>query len=423
MFKTELTPPLRALSALALMLPLAALATPTITVDRVQQRYPWNGLVDIDYTISGVEGENPLELFVEFAATLPSGPVVPKTFVQCAPCDLPSSNGTFRVTWNVVADCGEVVTTEAKLSAKICSDPVSVNDADYLVIYLDAGKGAESWPVRCVSAADMPSSFFNRDVYKLSRVVMKRVSAGKAWLGTGVGGNGVLADVKNVVRYYAEFTHDFHFGIFPVTQRQYLLMSGQASSAHGSGAEAPMRPVNISGNGKGGSWAYISSENGPLAALSAKVTDAGGTLLGGFTFPSESQWEYVCRAGTTTAYFWGSDVLLMGEYAWFANNSGGVPHAVGGLKPNPWGFYDMLGNVMEWTQDSYDKTNAAFVGTEESPIKDPLQTVGDCRVSRGQSYANEGFNCSTRTTNRKFNEADINSGREGGFRLYRLIEQ
>lgn len=84
-----------------------------------------------------------------------------------------------------------------------------------------------------------------------------------------------------------------------------------------------------------------------------------------YRLPTEAEWEYACRAGTTTAFSFGDDPKALGDYAWYYKNSNGKYQKIGEKKPNPWGIHDMHGNVMEWTMDQYYENY--FTRVQENP--------------------------------------------------------
>ncbi|MEZ6070905.1 MAG: formylglycine-generating enzyme family protein [Pirellulales bacterium] len=106
--------------------------------------------------------------------------------------------------------------------------------------------------------------------------------------------------------------------------------------------------------------------------------------------PTEAEWEYACRAGTTTAYSWGDDPDEIDDYAWYFENSDDTYHKVGQKKPNPWGLYDIHGNVAEWVLDEYDPQAYAAM-SQDKPNENPfLPAQGPFnQVVRGGSWDDE----------------------------------
>ncbi len=170
----------------------------------------------------------------------------------------------------------------------------------------------------------------------------------------------------------------------------------------------------------GNNPSHFNSDDRPVEMVSwedaqqfiAKLNEKEGTDK--YRLPSEAEWEYACRAGTQTRCFFGSDESKLDEYAWYIGNSDSKTHAVGLKNPNPWGLYDMYGNIWEWVQDEWheDYDGAPSNGTawEDGNSLD--------RVSRGGSWL-----CSTvfcRSAGRFRRESESRFGNLG-FRLLREL--
>ena len=132
----------------------------------------------------------------------------------------------------------------------------------------------------------------------------------------------------------------------------------------------------------------------------------------GYRLPTEAEWEYACRAGSTTRWCFGDEEAELPDYAWFDKNADGKPHPVATRKPNAWGLYDMHGNVWEWCGDWYVNSYTELEQT------DPLGAAeGSSRVLRGGSFFNtpEGLRSAYRDGDRP-----VNRGWDVGFRCVRL---
>ncbi len=130
---------------------------------------------------------------------------------------------------------------------------------------------------------------------------------------------------------------DYYLCKYPVTQQQWEAVMGDNPS-HFKGGSMPVETV---------SWDNAQIFIQKLNQLSGKKN---------YRLPTEEEWEYACRAGTTSEYYFGDDESQLGEYAWYNGNSGQTTHPVGQKKPNEWGLYDMAGNVWEWTDSWYDSS-------------------------------------------------------------------
>jgi formylglycine-generating enzyme required for sulfatase activity len=135
----------------------------------------------------------------------------------------------------------------------------------------------------------------------------------------------------------------------------------------------------------------------------------------GYRLPSEAEWEYACRAGTTTDYSFGDDAGRLGDYAWFSGNSNNSTQRVAGKKPNNWGLYDMHGNVGEWVEDDYHGSYEGASNDGSSWIDTPR---GSYRVVRGGGWSGGARYC--RSAMRDDLMPDDRNG-DVGFRLSRSV--
>ena len=141
----------------------------------------------------------------------------------------------------------------------------------------------------------------------------------------------------------------FYMDKYPVTQEEYERVMGENPSRW-KGKRNPVEQVRWSDAVR-----YCNARSRleglqPCYNLETWECDFDAD---GYRLPTEAEWEFACRAGTKTRYFFGDNPRELKLYAWFKGNSGGRPRPVGRKLPNPWGLYDMYGNVWEWCNDFY----------------------------------------------------------------------
>ncbi len=158
---------------------------------------------------------------------------------------------------------------------------------------------------------------------------------------------------------------DFYIGKYELTQAQWSRFAENKSEWKGDN-----RPVN-----------YVSRNDG--MAFCDWLNKNDKTKPAGFTYrlPTEAEWEYVCRAGTKTAFFTGEDCKGLEDYAWHECNGNGEIHDVGTKKPNPWGIHDICGNVWEWCQELHAPYKTGDLADPYNPPRED-QYDPDC-VLRG----------------------------------------
>lgn len=173
-----------------------------------------------------------------------------------------------------------------------------------------------------------------------------------------------------------QISKPFYMGKTPVTQAQWARVMDHCPS-HFTGSDLPVDSV---------SWNLAQEFIRKLNAMEERE----------YRLPTEAEWEYAARAGNITTYFFGDDVADLGKYAWFRENSGEKTRPVGLLAANPWGLYDIYGNVWEWVQDLHGNYPGGL-------LRDPKGVaMGDLRVLRGGCWGSPARYC--RSANRTCNE-------------------
>ena len=300
----------------------------------------------------------------------------------------------------------------------------------YLVINLSGGMGAANYPVTYYASNAVPGGA-NSDAYKTTNLLMRLIPKGSFTMGSPADELG-----RNVeeMKHTVTLTMDFYIGVFEVTQRQWELVMGNKPSYFNNAtyyASRPVEQVSYFEIRENPANSYDPAVDWPANSVVNAASFMGKlrakTGLATFDLPTESQWEYACRAGTTTALNSGKNLnstttdANMAEVGRYLRNGGsgytqdgdtsGGTAKVGTYRANAWGLYDMHGNAWEWCLDWY--------GTYPDTVSDPAGAGGGFyRVARGGDWYEFASSCRSAFRNRGTSDAWSN---HTGFRAARTL--
>ena len=351
----------------------------------VQQRWPWNGLVDITYTVTSDNQNDRLFVYPEAFDKDRNIAIAPMTLTGDGANGASVTPGTHKITWNMAADDPTLHSSALSVTMH------AFKGAPYLKLDLSGGPNAESYPV---TYSDTPPD--TSDVLcRTSNMWFRICLPGTFMMGSPTDEPG--RDSYNETLHKVTISKPFYLAIFETTITQYRQVMGGTVSKEFDCPVNGVRYDTIRGSVTGNAYPKHNQTDPDsfMGLLRAKT----GIL---FDLPTEAQWEYACRAGTSTALYSGKPLTdeNLAEIARYNGNredgKGGKSYmsytSVGQYKPNAWGFYDMLGNVPEWCLDWYVQNLGS------NAVTDPTgPSTGFRRVARGGYFWNPKENCRSAT--------------------------
>ncbi|MGI5923697.1 MAG: formylglycine-generating enzyme family protein [Lentisphaeria bacterium] len=353
-------------------------------------------LVDITYDLTDAENAS---LLVTMKISQDAGATwdVPCTSVSGDGIGLEVTPGTGKsIVWDAGADWNRQRSDlmRVKITASVT----------YLVVDLSAGPGAASYPVSYL--AEVPAGGWT-DEYKTTKLVLRCVPAGTFTMGSPEGEVGRWDGTES--QHQVTLTKNYYVGVFEVTQKQWNLVMGAWPSWFKNPDYRDSRPVeqvsynDIRGSNAGSGWPANNAVDAGsfLGRLRAKT----GLV---FDLPTEAQREYACRAGTTTALYSGKELTgtvtcpNVAELARYKGNSGASGEnsdtsvgsaKVGSYLPNPWGLYDMYGNVSEWCLDWWDMKDYSTQAVTDPKGNVPVEGKTYKHIQRSGSWGHAADYC------------------------------
>lgn len=346
--------------------PLSDAPNPVVSISDIKctQRTPWNGKVDIDYTVTCDKEDAEIWVYPVGYDKDTNTTMAPRA-LEGDGVNAPVKAGTHRMTWTVTDDYPNFNSTAftVKMTALVGAAP-------YMVVDLSGGVDAISYPVTYLSS--VPEGGWS-DEYKTTKLVLRLIPPGSFWMGSPSDENGRSSYED---RHGVVLTKPYYMGVFECTQKQYQLVMGSTPSQR----KGDMRPVekvsynNIRGSVNGAGWPTHNQVDAD--SFMGRLRSKANML---FDLPTEAQWEYACRAGTSTAlnngknYDWGANCNEVARWTRNSHNygtnykydekGGYTEHTkVGCYLENAWGLYDMHGNVRELCRDYWKNSELNTAG-------------------------------------------------------------
>lgn len=376
-------------------------AATTVANVTARQRYPWNGKVDIDYEIQSDKSDATYFVYPKGVDGRTGTPILMRTLSGEGATD-PVGVGKHRLVWDAKADMPAFHTPDFTVTLQVIA-----SGAQYLVVDLSGGPNAVTYPVRYSTVGPDVTE----DKCRTTELWLRLIMPGTFQMGSPNNESGRDGDEQ---QHQVTLSRPYYIGVFEVTQKQWLLMGGSTECIQYAGDCRPVDQVTyavLRGSVAGAQWPKNREvdEDSFLGVLRRKTS-----LM--FDLPTEAQWEYACRAGTTTHFNngknagrwdWGSfkdlpywsydwrdtsdavDVVGRARGNYDDGHDSFTEHTKVGLYvPNAWGLYDMHGNVAEPCIDAY-KSAMGFAA-----VVDPVGAEStSSRIAKGGAWNTKEQDC------------------------------
>ena len=417
------------------VLAAAAINAATINQVIVRQQWPWSTKVKVEYSLSGVDASHPVDIAV---TTYNGNELLPSTHLREAIegdlYGITEEFGEFYIDPVIAYGTEKIGMSKFKVKLTVSDSAPEMADVFYR-IYDMSDSAQQPYPYVDVTRADLLNGKYgsyetsfskissgyttsltdvliwtgvtNYPGAKTTKLVLRKIPAKNVtWTMGASGGN---MGENATLPHNCTLTRNYFIGVFELTQEQYRRLA--RNSWDGSSFKGDANPVNA---------ALLSTFRSAITEKNA-VNFAGGFEL---DFPTEAQWEFACRAGTTAELYTGQylSTANLDPIAWDSKNSGDpkAAHEVGLKLPNAFGLYDMIGNVYEGCSDNWSDTKPAGY-IDGAAVTDPTGSAepdaSSRLVNRGGSFEINNYFCTSAGRNKS------NGGWNGcGFRVCGLAD-